>query len=108
MTRKISTFFYGSYINFEVLKEVDLIPEEWQVAVLPNYDIQIAPLANIIKSDKTNVYGIIVKTTHEELKRLYHHAEHILGGVYLPEAVLVMSLDGNWIPAMCYISHVMK
>jgi hypothetical protein len=105
---KVLTFFYGSYINFSVLKEVDLIPDKWAVAVLHGYDISIKPLANVFPSDKDSVYGILTSVSHEELKRLYHHAEHILGSIYLPEAVLTATLDGKWVPAMCYISHDMK
>jgi hypothetical protein len=38
------------------------------------------------------------------LKRLYAHAEHVLGGVYLPEAVLTVTPDRTLRPALCYIS----
>jgi hypothetical protein len=38
---KVSTFFYGSYMNPAVLKEVDIIPERIEVARLSGYDICI-------------------------------------------------------------------
>ncbi len=28
---EVWTFFYSSYMNFDVLREVDLAPEQWQV-----------------------------------------------------------------------------
>ena len=31
---KVWVFLYGSYINFAVLREVDLVPERWEVARL--------------------------------------------------------------------------
>ena len=102
--RKVWTFFYGSYINFDVLKEVGLSPGEYEVARLSGFDIQIQPLANLIKSDEHSVYGIVASATHEELGRLYQHAEHVLGGVYLPEAVLTETKDGKLRPALCYIA----
>ena len=102
--RKVWTFFYGSYINFDVLKEVGLVPDEYEVARLSGFDIQIQPLANLIKSDEHSVYGIVASATHEELGRLYQHAEHVLGGVYLPEAVLTETKDGKLRPALCYIA----
>jgi hypothetical protein len=43
------TFFYGSYINFDVLKEVDLVPESWEVARLGGFDIRIEPRANLVR-----------------------------------------------------------
>ncbi len=102
--RKVWTFFYGSYINFDVLKEVGLVPDEYEVARLSGFDIQIQPLANLTKSDEHSVYGIVASATHEELGRLYQHAEHVLGGVYLPEAVLTETKDGKLRPALCYIA----
>lgn len=101
---KVWTFFYGSYMNFNVLKEVNLIPEHYEVAKLNGFDIQIRPLANLIHSEQHCVYGIIATATHEELRRLYAHAEQVLGGIYLPEAVLVERRDGTWKPALCYIA----
>ncbi len=101
---KVWTFFYGSYMNLAVLKEVDLVPEHYEVARLSGFDIQIQPLANLVRSDQQSVYGIVATTTHHELERLYQHAEHVLGGVYLPEAVLTETKDGNLRPALCYIA----
>ena len=105
---KVWTFFYGSYMNLNVLKEADLIPEQHEVAKLNGFDIQIRPLANLIRSDQHCVYGIIATATHDELRRLYAHAEHVLGGIYLPEAVLVERRDGTWKPTLCYIAPAME
>jgi hypothetical protein len=104
---KVWTFFYGSYINLNVLSEVDLVPEHHEIARLHGFDIQIRPLANLTRSDQHCAYGILTTTTHNELKRLYTHAEHILGGVYLPEAVLTMTMDHKMRPALCYIAPSM-
>jgi hypothetical protein len=38
---KVWTFFYGSYINLNVLNEVDLVPEQYEVAKLSGFDIRI-------------------------------------------------------------------
>lgn len=105
---KVWTFFYGSYINFNVLKEVNFVPERWEVARLHGFDIQIGPRANLVRSDQHSVHGIIATATHTELSRLYAHAKDVLGEVYLPEAVLVETLDGRWRPALCYICPVME
>jgi hypothetical protein len=105
---KVWTFFYGSYINLNILKEVSLVPEQWQVARLYSFDIRIQPRANLVRSEQRCVYGIIATATHAELDRLYAHAKDILGEVYLPEAVLVETLDGKWQPALCYICPEME
>lgn len=95
-------------MNLDVLKEVDLVPEQFEVAKLNGFDIEIRPLANLVRSDQHCVYGIIATTTHEELKRLYAHAQDILGGTYLPEAVIVETLENKMIPALCYISQSLE
>ena len=101
-------FFYGSYINVDVLAEVDLIPAEVEVARLSGYDLRIAPLANLVPSTERSVYGILATATHRELHRLYvEHAQGVLGGTYEPEAVLAESRDGRWRPALCYLAHNM-
>jgi hypothetical protein len=106
---QVWTFFYGSYINFDVLKEVDLVPQEWEVARLAGFDIRIEPRANLVRCDAGTVYGILATATHDELTRLYTaHAHGVLGEVYLPEAVLAETLDGKWRPALCYICPEMN
>ena len=100
---KVWVFFYGSYINFSVLREVDLVPERWEVARLDGFDIRIQPRANLVPSDQHCVYGIAATATHTELDRLYAHARDVLGEVYLPQAVLVQTQDGRWRPALCYL-----
>lgn len=101
---KVWVFFYGSYINFDVLKEVDLIPSEWEVARAPGFDIRIAPRANLVRSDQHTVWGINATATHAQLARLYiEHAKGILGETYLPEAILTFTGDGKIRPAMTYI-----
>jgi hypothetical protein len=101
--RKVWVFFYGSYINFAVLREVGLVPEQWEVARLDGFDISIRPRANLVRSDQHCVYGIVATAGHAELARLYAHARDVLGEVYLPEAVLVQTLAGLWRPALCYL-----
>jgi len=101
---EIWTFFYGSYINLDVLAEVDYTPREYEPARLPGFNIAIRPLANLVRSDQHTVYGIVATGTHTELDRLYDHAENILGGRYLAEAVLIQTMSGRWLPALTYIA----
>lgn len=100
----VVTFFYGSYINLDVLREVGLVPERVEVARLPGFDLLIRPLANLVPSDEHTVYGILATATHAELDRLYKHAQEVLGGSYLPRAVLACALSGRFEPALCYVA----
>jgi hypothetical protein len=86
----IWVFFYGSYINMDVLREVKYVPEKWEVGRLTGFDICIRPLANLVRSTQHSVYGLLATGTHAQLNRLYAHARDVLGEIYLPEAVLVL------------------
>src|SRR6516165_42171 len=105
---EVWVFFYGSYMNLAVLKEVDLVPERREVARLGGFDIQIRPRANLVRSESHCVYGIVATATHAQLARLYAHARDVLGETYLPEAVLVETRDGQWRPVLCYICPEME
>jgi hypothetical protein len=77
------------------------------VAKASGFDILIRPRANLIRSDRLCVYGILATATHDELNRLYAHANGVLGETYLQEAVLAETMTGNWRPALCYIAPSM-
>src|SRR5258708_18971476 len=100
--------FYGSYMNFDVLREVDLTPQEWEVGRLNGFDIQIGPRANLVRSDRACAYGVLATAAHAELACLYAHAQDVLGELYLPEPVLVETLDSKWRAASCYICPHME
>lgn len=105
----VNVFFYGSYMNFDVLKQVDIDERAFEVCSIGGYELTISPLANLVAKQYATAYGILTKLTHAELDCLYHgHARKILGGHYLPEAVVVNQPNGAPRPALCYISHSMK
>ena len=101
---EVAVFFYGSYINRRVLGEVDLVPDRFEVARLPGFDISIRPLANLVPSDERTVYGVLAAATHAELDRLYAHARDVLGGTYLPHPVVAYSSSGSLEPCLCYVA----
>src|SRR5215471_5991886 len=99
------TFFYGSFMNLDVLKQDGYVPEMCEVARLSGFDIRIRPLATLVRSAQHCVYGIVASGTHEQLRRLY--AQDWVG-TYRPEPVLVETLDGKWRAAFCYIAPAGK
>src|SRR5260370_33527865 len=85
-------------MNLDVLKQGGYVPERYEVAKLNGYDIRIRPLATLVRSDQHCVYGIVAFGTHEHLRRLYSQD---WVGTYLPEPVLVESLNGKWRAGGC-------
>lgn len=107
--RRVEVFFYGSYINFDVLAEAGIDERPYDLVRLPGYRLHIGPLANLVADEASQAYGILTRLTHNELHRLYNgHAREKLGGVYHPEAVLVFNIDNALMPALCYLSHDMQ
>ena len=108
MSRRIRTFFYGSYMNPAVLADVGVRPATFEVARPDGFDITIAPRANLVPESGASVYRVLAEATHEELGRLYTHARDVLGETYMPEPVLVQTADLKWRAALCYLAAVME
>lgn len=104
----VAVFFYGSYMNPAVLAEAHLTPTDIEVAELPDYEIEIHPLANLVHSEGQRVFGVLTHATHAQLERLYAHARDVLGGTYLPHPVLVETQSGDLVPAFCYIASELE
>lgn len=101
-------FFYGSYINLDVLREVDLVPGAWCKATVSGFDLVIAPRANLVRDPSRMVWGFLATATHAELARLYsEHAQGVLGETYLPEAIVAVDEAGRLQPALTYIASDM-
>jgi hypothetical protein len=99
--RKVNVFFYGSFINRDVLARVGYQPNKMDIARLDGFDIAIRPLATLVPSDQHCVYGVLTLATHAELAKLY--GEHWVRA-YLPQAVVVTTRDAALHSALCYIA----
>jgi hypothetical protein len=101
--RKVWTFFYGSFMNPEVLAQADVHPTQMQMGRVDGWRLDIAPRATLTPASDSCVYGILAQLTHPELDKLY--AKDWFGfGSYLPEAVLVTLAAARPVPAMCYVA----
>jgi hypothetical protein len=107
--RKVWVFLYDSYINRDLLNEVDISLDFFDIAKVTGFDIIIQPHANLIASFEKSIFGVLTSLSHTELERLYKdHVQAVLDEVYLPIAVQVQLLDGSFQPALCYIAPRMK
>jgi hypothetical protein len=97
---KVRAFFYGSFIRKDVQEKGGLYDAKAEVARLNGFDIHISPHAALSRSAEHCVYGVLVDITHKQLDAMYS-APGV--GVFLPQAVLVETADGRFVPALCYI-----
>lgn len=97
--RKVDVFFYGLFMDMDLLRQQGLVPENPRVAYLDGYDLDIGDRATLVLNVQERVYGMVAGLTHKEIDSLYSEP-----GVldYRPEAVLVNSGDGRQVPALCY------
>jgi hypothetical protein len=101
--RAIWAFFYGTIMNPVVMKDFGVTATEVAPAQLTGFDLVIRPRPNLVRSDRAVVFGSLMAVTHEDLTTIYSGLEKNFEIKYLPEAVLAMTRDGLFRPALCYI-----
>jgi len=97
--RRIDVFFYGLFMDAELLRRNEVTPAEPRPAHVDGFQLRIGQRATLIPSSGARAYGMLFALTHAELERLYSGPglEH-----YRPEGVLARTLDGGDCPALCY------
>lgn len=97
--RRIDGFFYGLFMDIDILREADVAPVNPRRAYVDNFALRIGRRATLLPSAGGRAYGMVFALTHSELERLY-----TAPGLeqYRPEAVLAQPLEGTAVPALCY------
>ena len=96
--RGVLVFFYGLFMDTEVLRRHGFQPLNACKATLDGYRLVIGARATLVPDDHGVVHGIATELTQEELQRLY--AAPGLEA-YRPDAVL-LRVGGAALPALCY------
>ena len=99
--RKIWTFFYGSFMNSDVLAKADVHPTQRQMARLDGWELKIAPRATLIPAQGGSVFGILAQLTHSDIDKLYTR-DWFGFGTYLPEAVIVTDAAARELSSVLY------
>ncbi len=97
--RRIDGFFYGLFMDSEVLRARQVAAVNPRRAYVEDYALRIGRRATLIPVPGARAYGMVFALSHDELERLY-----TAPGLeaYRPEAVLVHVLEGEVLPALCY------
>lgn len=102
----VNVFFYGGYMDFNVLESFGIGKRDYQVVQLMGYELTIGHSANVRKKGLQSVFGIITRLTHNEIDALYgQEAQAKLGTQYFPEPTVVMTSEGSIVPTFCYIAY---
>ena len=97
--RRVDAFFYGLFMDVDVLRASDVVPVNPRRAYVDNFALRIGTRATLIPSMGARAYGMLIALTHAELACLYAGP-----GLeeYRQEAVLARPLDGEPTAAHCY------
>lgn len=98
-TRQVDAFFYGLFMDVEVLRQSGAKPANPRPAYVAEFALRIGQRATLVPSPGARAYGMLIALTHAELERLYSAP-----GLeqYRPEAVLAQPIEGIAVPALCY------
>jgi hypothetical protein len=97
--RRIDAFFYGLFMDVEVLGGSGVVPSNVRRAYVSDFALRIGARATLVASVGARAYGMLISLTHRDLATLYS-APSV--AQYRPEAVLAQTLDGVATPALCY------
>ena len=97
--RQIDGFFYGLFMDVQVLRQAGTEPSSFRRAYVNDFALRIGQRATLVPSPGARAYGMLISLTHAELERLYG-APGLEG--YRPEAVVAHPSECEAIPALCY------
>ena len=97
--RRIDVFFYGLFMDEEVLKTKGVLAMDIRPAFVSGFQLRIGNRATLVTNPAAGVFGRILSISHVELERLY--SEPGLQA-YKPEAVMAQLANGETRAALCF------
>jgi hypothetical protein len=100
-TESLNIFFYGSFMDLELLRTLGVVPKTFGKAELKNWSIAFSSMATLVQSEGDSVYGTIAELSRDEVRMLYTRDDlkH-----YSPVDIAVATERNKRVPAQCYIS----
>lgn len=98
-SRRISVFFYGLFMDEDLLRARGVQPTSFQQACVRGFALRIGQRATLVPVSDARAYGLLMELSHDEIERLY--AEPSVS-MYRPEAVIAELANGVQVPALCF------
>jgi len=95
----MEVFFYGLFMDKELLKKKGLQISNPRQGYLDNYTLKIGDRASLISCKSAKAYGLLMTVKEEEVATLY--AEKSLAD-YAPENVTIVTQTNEEVKATCY------
>lgn len=97
--RKLNGFFYGLFMDENVLRKAGTHPINVRHAYVDDFALRIGNRATLIPSPGDRAYGMLIALSHPDLDILYN-APGL--EVYRLEALIAQPFEGKAVPALCY------
>jgi hypothetical protein len=97
--RRIGVFFYGLFMDADVLRARQLAPVDVQFAVVSGFSLRIGRRASLVPDSAGEVHGVFMRLSHREIDQLYSDKSL---AAYRPEAVDCVLASGSLAPALCF------
>ena len=99
MARRVGVFFYGLFMDPDLLRAEGVEPENPELASVAGMAIRIGKRAALVPDDSSRVYGMVMWLKPAELNRLY--ADSTLRE-YRPQTVMAELAAGGSTSVLCY------
>ena len=99
VTRRIDVFFYGLFMDADLLRKKGVNPGNIRRASVPGFALRIGQRATLLRNPNGLAHGILMELTHAEMDQLYSDPSV---RAYRPEAVLCELKDGSRISGLCF------
>jgi hypothetical protein len=97
--RRIEVFFYGLFMDVELLRTKGTNPVNIRSASVTGFSLRIGPRATLVPSPEDCAFGMLMQLTHDEVYLLYSDPSV---KAYRPEPVEAQLNDGSRVPALCF------
>lgn len=97
--RAIDVFFYGLFMDEDLLRTKGVNSPNPRVAYVPGYGLRVGKRATLIPNAAERAFGVVASLSHSELDGLYSEPSV---QAYRPEAVLAHLLEGEVVAALCF------
>ena len=97
LNRLQEVFFYGLYMDPEILKSKGVEPRNPRMAIAKGFKLRIGNMATLLRSEESEANGIVYSLTHSEIDLLYSKSGL---DMYITEAILVNLNNGDALAAL--------
>ncbi|NNC95420.1 MAG: gamma-glutamylcyclotransferase [Chitinophagales bacterium] len=95
----MEVFFYGLFMDIDLLEKRGLKPSNPRMACLKNYELKIGDRATLVPCKNERSYGIVMTIDEEAINKLYSESS---AADYIPEEVTVVTDSNDPVTATCY------